>query len=192
VPPAEDRTSVLPAAAARTEPEPEPVSVAEPVPDQDEDTEPQQEPRRRAKRGPRRLPQLPQGVAVLVTGIVTGLVGVALAYLTIRGCEVVRGVGSCGGVGLLALLVVLAAEVVVGAILLKAWGITDPTSTAFLGVGVVAVLAMLFFLGSIDSLWMLLVIPGLTALAFVLSTWVTRSFDEAAENVRANAPSARR
>ena len=50
-------------------------------------------------------------------------------------------------------------EVLLGAALLKAFGVADPTSTSFLGVGLVAVLALLFFLSALDSVWMLLVLP---------------------------------
>jgi hypothetical protein len=79
-------------------------------------------------------------------------------------------------VGLFALLAVVAIEVVLGAVLLKAWQITDPTSTSFLAVGLVAVLALLFFLGSLESVWMLLVLPVLTAITFLISWWVTETF----------------
>jgi hypothetical protein len=66
--------------------------------------------------------------------------------------------------------------VVIGANLLKAWQISDPFSTSFLGVGIVATIAMLTFLSQLDSPWMLLVIPVMTATAFALSWWVTVRF----------------
>ncbi len=136
--------------------------------------------RRRAprERTPVSLPAINPRIAALVTGLVVGLVGVLLSFGASRGCEAVRGVGSCGGSGLFALLAVLAIEVVLGAVLLKAWGIVDPASTSFLGVGLVAVLALLFFLRSLESVWMLLVIPVLTAITFLLSWWVTETFVE--------------
>jgi hypothetical protein len=42
----------------------------------------------------------------------------------------------------------------------------------------VAAMALLFFLSSLDSVWMLLVIPVLTGLTFLLSWWVTETFIE--------------
>ena len=72
--------------------------------------------------------------------------GCGLTTVAGRGCEVIRGVGSCGGIGLLALLVILVLEILLGAVLLKAWRLTDPTSTSFLGVGLAAVFVMLFLL----------------------------------------------
>ncbi len=124
------------------------------------------------------LPALNARIAVIVSGLVVGLVGVVLSWGAGQGCEAVRGVGSCGGVGLFALLAVVAIQVLVGAALLRAWKITDPTSTSFLGVGLVAVMALLFFLGSLESIWMLLVIPVLTAITFLISWWVTETFVE--------------
>ena len=127
-----------------------------------------------------RLPEIKPVYAAIITGALSGLATVALAIGATRGCEAVRDNSSCGGgVGLLALVAILAIEVLIGANLLKAWRISDPFSTSFLGVGLVAIIAMLTFLDSLDSVWMLLVIPALTAAAFLLSWWVTvRIIDE--------------
>jgi hypothetical protein len=146
--------------------------------------------RRRAEKASRRpapaealvatLPEIKPVYAAIITGALSGLAAVALAIGASRGCEAVRDTSSCGGgVGLLALVAILAIEVLIGASLLRAWRISDPFSTSFLGVGLVAINAMLFFLDSLDSVWMLLVIPVLTAAAFLLSWWVTvRIIDE--------------
>ena len=117
-------------------------------------------------------------IAAVVTGLVTGLVGVVLAWAAAQGCEAVRGVGTCGRFGIVALIAIVAIEVIVGSALFRMWRIGDPTSTSFLGVGLVAVIAMLFFLSSIDSPWMVLVIPLLSAATFWLSWWVTATFVE--------------
>ena len=115
----------------------------------------------------------------MLTGVIVGLIGMVLATGAGRGCEAVRGVGSCGGLGLLALLVVLAIEVVIGGALLRAAHVTDPASTAFLGVGMMAVIALLFLIGSLESPWMLVVLPIVTGLTFLLSWWVTETFVDA-------------
>lgn len=122
-----------------------------------------------------RLPRLPGPLAAVLTGALMGLLGVGLAWLSAQGCEAVRGVGSCGGFGLFALIAILGIEVLLGAALLRACRSTDPVSTSFLGVGLVAVIAMLFFLDSIESRWMLLVIPALTALTYLASWWVVEA-----------------
>ncbi len=181
-------TTVLPAAhpgPSFIEPEPAQVQAtpehpaAVPV-EEPADRPVQESPRKRPSRGgtPLSLPVMDSRLACVATGVAVGLVGVLLAYFAGRGCEAVRGVGSCGGVGVLALLLIVAIQVVLGAALLKAWRISDPTSTSFLGVGVVAVFVLLFLLGSLESAWMLVVIPVLSALSFLLSWWVTTAFVE--------------
>ena len=104
--------------------------------------------------------------------------GVALTTVAGRGCEVIRGVGSCGGIGLLALLVIVVLEILLGAVLLKAWRLTDPTSTSILGVGLAAVFVMLFLLESLESVWMFLVIPVLSVVTFLVSWLVTETLGE--------------
>jgi len=146
-------------------------------------------PRRRRRRRPRtarpprerrrlQLPAVPGGIAATVIGIVCGLIAVGLAALAADGCATIRGVGGCGSFGLAALVAILAIEVLVGSLLLRLFRVDDPTSTSFLGVGLVAVIAMLFFLDAIDSVWMVLVIPLLSAGAFWLAWWVTATFVE--------------
>jgi hypothetical protein len=125
------------------------------------------------------MPGMPARLAALLAGALTGLVWAALGYVSQQGCEAVRGVGSCGGtVGLVALVAIFVMMVLLGGYLLRTFGLPDATSTAFLGVGLVAVVAMLFFLESIDSVWMFLVVPALTAASFLLSWWVTETFVE--------------
>jgi hypothetical protein len=124
-----------------------------------------------------RLPTIKPVYAAILSGAIAGLAVVLLAIGASAGCEAVRGTSSCGGpVGLLATVALLAIEVMIGANLLKAWQISDPVSTSFLGVGVVTTIAMLLFLDQIDSPWMLLVIPFSTAAAFAGSWWITVRF----------------
>ncbi len=130
------------------------------------------------------LPVINPRIATVVTGALVGLIGVVLAYLTGRGCEQVRGVASCGGLGLFALLVILAVMVALGAAMLKAWRVYDPVSTSFLGVGLIAVVVLLFLLSSLESVWMLLVIPVLSGFTFLLSRWVTETLIEDSSGTR--------
>jgi hypothetical protein len=132
----------------------------------------------RRERTPRELPVINPRLAVAISGGAVGLVGVALTTVAGRGCEVIRGVGSCGGIGLLALLVILVLEILLGAVLLQAWRHTDPTSTSVLGVGLAAVFVMLFLLESLESVWMFLVIPVLSVVTFLVSWLVTETLGE--------------
>jgi hypothetical protein len=183
------------------EPAEEPEPVTEPVdhpvdePDEDEHTqvlpsapeaaarEPEAEPKRASKpatvpqeRATFRLPATSAPIASVLTGVVVGLVMVGLTFLSSRGCELVRGTPKCGGVGLLLLVAILVVGVLLGAVLLKAWQVSDPLNSSFLAVGLVAVVAMLFLLPSITEWWMVIVIPVLGAATYVLAWWVTRTF----------------
>jgi hypothetical protein len=126
-----------------------------------------------------KFPGIHPAWASIITGAIAGLICVLLAKGASSGCEAIRDNSSCGGgLGLLALVVILAIEVLIGANLLKAWKVSDPFSTSFLGVGLVAMVAMLFFLDVIDKAAMVVVIPAITAVSFLLSWWVTVKFVE--------------
>ena len=175
---ATEPTLVQPAVAAPTAPAKPPKAPKAVKPPKPARVKPEKAPRVAKERAPLTLPAIDPRIAAAATGIAVGLVAVCLIILALRGCEAVRGVGSCGGFGLFALLAILGVEVLLGAALLKAWKFTDPTSTSFLAVGLVAVVAMLFFLDALDSVWMFVVIPVLTALSYVLSWWISRTFVE--------------
>ena len=160
--------------------EPEPVTVATSTrtPDHDEGTEEDVEPTEKRRRE-LALPQVPSRAAAAFTGVVVGLLAVGLTWLGLQGCELVRGTPSCGGAGLLMLLLILAAMVALGAVMLRAWGIADATSTSVLAVGLVAVICLLLLIDVLMSTWMLLVIPLVGAAAYALSHAVTAKFAEA-------------
>ena len=120
-----------------------------------------------------RFREIPGTYAAIIAGAVCGIVSVLLGWVAATGCDAVRGVGTCGGFGMVSLVAIIAIDVLIGSVLLRAWRVSDPTSTAFLGVGLVAVFVMLFLLGHIGSVWMIVVIPVLSAVMFWLSWWVT-------------------
>jgi hypothetical protein len=136
-----------------------------------------------ASREPFTLPSLPGRVASIVAGAVVGLVGTALTYLSLQGCNAVRGTKSCGGgPGLLLLLLILVLMVLLGGVLLALWDVPEPRSASFLGVGVLAVVLLIASLRELDSVWMFLVVPVICALTFLLAHWVTTAFVELPEN----------
>lgn len=178
------------------EPAPEPVSPVRdrpatvvPVVEPDPETQPEQVPvsydepepepgQRRAPRGRPTLPTPAGWVAALVTGLVVGLVGVALTYASLRGCELVRGTQTCGGPGVIVLVVILVLMVLLGGVVLAVLGLPESRSTSFLAVGVLAVVLLLSPTDRLYSAWMLLVVPVLGAAAYVLAHWVTTAFVE--------------
>jgi uncharacterized membrane protein YfcA len=112
--------------------------------------------------------------AAALTGLVVGGLAVLLAWLAGAGCSAARGTSSCGGAAglpiLLAALVVLAYA---GALLLRLFGVADAGSTSLLAVGVLAVLVMVFLLGSLDEWWTAVAVPTASLGAYVGSWWVT-------------------
>ena len=127
------------------------------------------------------LPPLTGRMAAALTGAVIGLGLVLSTAGVLRGCDAIRGTKSCGGAGGFALLVVLIVlAVYVGALLLRAFGIPDPGSTSFLAVGIVVVLSMVVFIDSLLDWWMFLLIPAMSAGAYVLSHYITTAVVEPA------------
>ena len=155
-------------------PEPEPVEPEPVIPEPELDDEPEAEDvgRRRARTAPP-VTGLP---AALLTGLVVGVLAVAFAWLAGAGCEAVRGTTACGGAAGLPILVAgLVLLAWVGTLLLRFFGIADAGSTSILAVGVLAVLVMLFLLGSLDEPWAAVVVPLVAVVGYGLSWWVTTS-----------------
>ncbi len=119
--------------------------------------------------------------ASAVTGLIVGALMVGLTAAVLRGCEAIRGTSTCGGPGLLLLVVILVVLVLVGQALLKAFQVADPGSTSFLAVGLIAVVALLFLIDVILDWQMIIVIPLVGVAAYLLSHWVTTAFVEPAD-----------
>lgn len=120
--------------------------------------------------------------AAAVVGLVVGAAMVVLTFLSLRGCEAVRGTSSCGGgPGFLLLVATFAVCVLLGSALLRTFQIPDPGSSSFLAVGLVAVVALLFLIDVLDHWSMLVVVPLLSVGGFLASVWVTKTFVEPAD-----------
>lgn len=147
------------------------VAVAEPPPTPDPETP-------RARRMPTislELPRLPTLPAAALTGLVVAITGVGLTWLILQGCTAVRGVSSCGGIGLLGVLVVVLVQVLVGATLLAALHVTEPRSTAVLGVGLLSCLTLVLGYASAPTPVVALVLLALAAPAYVVAARITGS-----------------
>jgi hypothetical protein len=178
VPPAPPAPVAAPPAPARpvaAPPAPARPPVAEKPAKAMKETKPQR-PRRRRELA---LPTVGGRAAAVVTGVLVGVITVGLTWAGLRLCEVVRGTSSCGGPGYLLLLGIVVAMVVLGAVLLRAWGVPEPGSTSFLAVVLLAVVAL--HQGDVlFHVWMILVLPACSALTFAASQWVTATFVEPA------------
>lgn len=117
--------------------------------------------------------------AAAVTGVVVGGLAVALAWLAGVGCEAVRGTSACGGgPGLLILVVVVAALAWAGSLLLRLLGVPHAGSTSVLAVGILAVLVLVFVIGSLDEWFALVAVPLASVIAYAASWWVTTTVGE--------------
>ena len=146
--------------------------------------EPDTPPERRERTAPSPLAKVAGPYAAVAAGVVCGVVGTVLSVGSLRGCEAVRGVGSCGGIGLFALLAILVVEIFIGAAILRGCRVDDWFSTSFLGVGVAAVVIVLFLLGYLGSWWLLIAVPVVTAAAYLFSWWVTTRFVDVRDDDR--------
>jgi hypothetical protein len=112
--------------------------------------------------------------AASLTGVAVGGLAVLLAWLAGVGCEAVRGTSACGGgPGLLILLAVLVVLTWAGSVLLRALGVPHAGSTSLLAVGVLAVIVLVFLLGTLDEGWTLVAVPVASAISYAASWWVT-------------------
>jgi hypothetical protein len=134
---------------------------------------------RKASRPRPSLPTLPASLAALLGGLVVGAFGAGLTWVSLAGCDAIRGTESCGGPGVLVIFVILVLMVLLGGLLLALLHLDDARATSFLAVGVLFVVVLLTPQDALFSPWMFLVIPLTSAAAFVLAHWVTATFVEA-------------
>lgn len=184
VPPSGEQVTA-PEAETVAEPPPPEAPVAQPAPTQTivletEPSEPVDEapPARRARRT-RPSVRLPGGwAAVVVTGLLVGLTLVGLTWASLRTCEQVQGTSSCGTAGYPMLGLVVALAVLVGSLLLRLAQVPDPVSTSLLGVGVAAVIVLVFLINHLDQPAMVVVIPLICAATYAGAHWLTTAVIE--------------
>ena len=130
-----------------------------------------------------RKSRIPPLAAALLTGALVGLVTAGLVWLGLRGCSGLRGTSSCGDPGFLVLLAIVVVMVLAGRFALATLRVPDAGSTAFLGLALLAVLALLFVddLGSVVGAVVLALVGAAT---FGLAQWVTATFTEPGERPR--------
>ena len=130
-----------------------------------------------------RGPVLPPLPAAILTGATVGLATSGLVWLALRGCSGLRGTSSCGEPGFLVLLAIFVVMVLAGRYALAALRVPDAGSTAFLGMALVAVLALLF-VEDLDGVVGTVVLAIVGAVTFGLSRWLTSTFTEPGDRRR--------
>ena len=165
------------APAEASEPTPEPTR-ATPLAIDEQEPEPKPEPKRTREKRARRRPALKPLPAAALTGAAVGLVLVGLMRAGMESCDFIRGVESCQGGGVVMWLAILTFVVILGRFLLRWCGLEETGSTSFLAVGLTAVAMLLFLSEQLESPWMFLVLPAVSAATYALSHWVTTAFVE--------------
>jgi hypothetical protein len=127
-------------------------------------------------------PPLPALTAVVLTGLLVGLVGTGATFGGLQACEVARGTSSCGDPGFFVLVVIVIVMMLLGAVLLKTLQVPEAKGVSFLGVGLLCVIVLVGLVDALFSPWMFLVVPALTALTFAVGRWVTTRFVDQAED----------
>jgi hypothetical protein len=163
-----DEVQTVPASEPEPAREPRPAKAAKPV----------KEPKAPK---PARQP-LPGRLAAALTGLAIGLALVGATAGALRGCEEVQNTATCGTAGFPLLVLIVVLMIVLGSVLLRTFKVPDPGSTSFLAVGLVSVVALLFFIDVIDAWWMIIAIPAVSVAAYLVSHWVTTTFIEPAEH----------
>jgi hypothetical protein len=129
-------------------------------------------------RQPVKLPALPAEPAALLVGAAVGLAAVVLTYLSLQACELVTGTGSCGGPGLIVLLVVVALMILGGSSALRMFDVPDSGGLSFLGVAMFVAVCLVVLLPNLLEPWMIIAAPVLCALTFGVAYWIVTRFDE--------------
>lgn len=120
-----------------------------------------------------RVPHIDPRAATPITGAVVGLISVGLGLGALQIFNAVRGVAAGGGQwGSLTFVVVTFIAIVIGDLLLRAFGTAQSGLTSFLGVILAIVALLAFFLELADSRWALVLVPVLLAATYFLAHWV--------------------
>lgn len=179
----EDRPDTQPVAAPEALPQAE-AEAPQTLPEAEAAAPPVR--RRKARRARRKVPAR---LAAIVVGVLVGAFGTGLTYGSMRGCTVLKGTSSCGGPGLFPLVAVVLLMVLLGAVLLKAWQVSEPRGTSLLGVGLLCMVVLVGPTGQVFSVWMFAAVPLICALGFAVAQWVTTRVVE--PNERAPGPDVR-
>jgi hypothetical protein len=136
-------------------------------------------PRPKLRRPSVRVPALRVNAyaAAGLAGLVCGLVLVGLTWLALQATDQGSSVG--GRVGLPLLVVIFVVGVVVGGLLLRVLGAPSPGTTAFLGTGAVAVIAMFGIGTHLDTTWAAGLVVVISVAAYLVARWFAARFIEA-------------
>jgi len=116
-----------------------------------------------------RLPQLSPMRGSVVTGLLVGALSVTIGWGFYQLFSATLGTRAGGRWGFLAFVFLSFAAFVIGELLLAGFGVPHARVVSILSVLIVLLLVLVFFLNLAAGVWAWLLIPVLSALAFVVS-----------------------
>jgi hypothetical protein len=120
-----------------------------------------------------RIPHIDARLASLITGVVVGLTSVGLGLIALKIFNDVRGVASGGKQwGSLTFVVVTFIAIILGDLLLTAFGTARAGLISFLGVVLAIVAILALFLDMADDNRALVLVPLLAAVTYLASHWL--------------------
>jgi hypothetical protein len=120
---------------------------------------------------------MPATLAALLVGALVGLLGVGLTFGALQTCDAITGTDSCGGPGLLIVLLVVIVMIMAGSALLRLLGVGESGGLSFLGVAIFVAICLVFLLQQLLEPWMVVAGPVLCALSFGTAHWVVNRFN---------------
>ena len=119
-----------------------------------------------------RLPHVSPSRGSAITGALVGLESVALGWGFYQLFSATRGTQAGGGWGFLALVFVAFVAFITGELLLSGFGVPLARVVSILSILVVLLMVLVFFIKLAAGMWAWLLIPALSAAAFVTSNMV--------------------
>ena len=113
--------------------------------------------------------------AALVSATLLTLAGLALVVTAVLAASERDAAVETASTLAVSLLLVLVALAGAGSWLLDLFGVPESGSTSLLAVGIMAVLVMVFLLGSLDAWWAAIAIPVTAVVGYAVSWWVTNA-----------------
>lgn len=122
---------------------------------------------------------MPPVVLLAVVGLLCGFVVVGLVWLSGEGCARTRDTGKCGALGLPLLILSVVVAIVLGTIALRRLALENPGLISFLGVAFMCLIVVGLLSDRLYSTWTLLIIPGLTAVTFLVADLLAKRLNRA-------------
>lgn len=124
-------------------------------------------------------PPMPPVVLLAVVGLLCGFLVVGLVWLSDEGCARSRDAGKCGSLGLPLLILSVVVAMVLGTIALRRLALENPGLVSFFGVAFMCLIVLGVLSERLYSTWTLLIVPGLTAITFLVADLLAKRLNRA-------------